>query len=113
MSLECPNCGPNLQPHDFEIEWGNWIRCLSCGADLRYTIPYHYFILILSAPILIFELWLGGFEQDVVTKVMMVVFWFVGSLWLAATLFVLVSQKLRLAQTASKVRSPVAHDAKG
>jgi hypothetical protein len=97
MTFECPSCGLTLQPRDVKNEWGNGIHCAFCGAEVRYSPPYQHIFLLGSSPIMVAALAVRGIKQGLITSIVIVVMWFVGSIWLAALISFIRPPKLKLA----------------
>lgn len=97
MTFECPSCRSTLKLRDLKNEWGNGIHCALCGAEVRYSPPYQNIILFGSSPIMVAALAVRGIQQGLVASIMIVVAWFVGSIWLAILISIVKPPKLKLA----------------
>jgi hypothetical protein len=97
MTFVCPSCGSTLQPRDLKNKWGNGIHCVLCDAEVRYSPPYQHIILFGSSPVMVAALAVRGAEQGLIASIMIVIMWFVGSIWLAALICMIKPPKLKLA----------------
>jgi hypothetical protein len=97
MTFTCPSCNSTLQPRDLKNEWRNGIHCAICGAEVRYSPPYQHIILFGSSPFMVAALAVRGIERGFLASIMIVVVWFVGSIWLAGVISMVIPPKLKLA----------------